>query len=310
MELIRGLHNLRARHRGCAATIGNFDGVHRGHQVVLQRLHAEAERLAMPATVIIFEPQPREFFAPAAAPARLTRLREKLMQLAAQGAERVLCLRFDAALAGLSAEAFIQRVLVEGLGVRYVMLGDDFRFGRDRAGDFELLQAVGQAAGFAVERTPGFELDGRRVSSTRVREALGAGELETAARLLGRPYAMAGRVAHGDKRGRSIGFPTANIALHRPASPVQGVFAVHLCVDGEQLPGVANVGTRPTVGGTRVLLEVHVLDFEGDLYGRHVEVAFLRKLRPEMRFESFDALRAQIATDVEAARAYFAHAPH
>jgi len=312
MELIRGLHNLQDRHRGCAATIGNFDGVHRGHRTVIEQLSRMAGELDLPVTVITFEPQPREFMAPGTTPARLTRLREKLEALRGLGVDRVLCLRFDARLAGLSADAFIRTILVEGLGIRCLVVGDDFRFGRDRAGTFALLEQAGALHGFSVVAMETFDIDGSRVSSTRVRLALEAGDMEAAGSLLGRPYTMCGRVAHGDKRGRIIGFPTANIYLHRAVSPVSGVFAVTLSGYGDATrPGVANVGNRPTVGGTRSQLEVHLFDFDRDIYGCHVRVSFLHKLREERRFDSFEALRLQIGRDAVQARDYFAqgHSP-
>jgi len=306
MELIRGIHNLRPRHRGCAATIGNFDGVHLGHQAVLGQLSERAVALRLPATVITFEPQPREFFTPERVPPRLTRLREKVEALRRFGVERVLCLRFGDYLAGLPPQEFIRIILAEGLAVKYLVVGDDFRFGRDRAGNFALLQRAGAAQGFPVVNMHTFNVDGARVSSTRVREALESGDLAGAERLLGRPYRMSGRVAHGDKRGRTIGFPTANIFLHRSATPVQGVFAVELFgIEGEPVRGVANVGNRPTVDGTRSLLEVHLFDFQRDIYGCHVQVEFLHKLRPERRFESFEMLKHQIEADAARARAWF-----
>ncbi|MGA7800940.1 MAG: bifunctional riboflavin kinase/FAD synthetase [Gammaproteobacteria bacterium] len=307
MELIRGLHNLRPEHRGCAATIGNFDGVHLGHQAVLGQLSERAGALGLPTCVITFEPTPMEYFAPEKAPARLTRLREKLLALRRFSVDRVLCLRFDQRLAGLSPADFVRTVLADGLGVRYLVVGDDFRFGKGRQGDFPFIQRAGQEYGFQVVNMHTFNVDGGRVSSTRIRDALAGGDMAAAEKLLGRPYRMCGRVAHGDRRGRTIGFPTANIHLHRHATPVQGVFAVELFgLDREPVAGVANVGTRPTVDGTRTLLEVHLFDFDQDIYGRYVYVNFLRKLRPEMRFESFEALKEQIHQDAQAARAYFA----
>lgn len=306
MELIRGLHNLRARHRGCAVTIGNFDGVHLGHQAVLGQLAERAAELGLPMAVMIFEPQPQEFFAPETAPARLTRLREKLEALRRYAVERVLCLRFDRALASLTAEEFIQRVLIDGLDVRYLVVGDDFRFGKGRSGDFKLLQEIGERQGFPVVNMHTFAIGGERVSSTRVRDALAQGDLETAGALLGRPYRMSGRVAHGEQRGRSIGFPTANIHLHRDKTPLQGVYAVELFgLEHEPLPGIANLGRRPTVDGTRLQLEVHLFDFDQDIYGRNVHVNFLQRIRDERKFESFDALREQIVRDAEQARAFF-----
>ncbi len=307
MELIRGLHNLASRHRGCVATIGNFDGVHLGHQAVIGQLADEAARLHLPSVLITFEPQPQEYFAQAQVPARLTRFREKLEQLRRFALDRIVCLPFTARLAAMPAEAFIQRVLIDGLGVRYLVVGDDFRFGQGRQGDFALLQETGATQGFDVVNMHTFTIDGGRVSSTRIRTALEQGELQSAQRLLGRDYRMSGRVAHGDKRGRTIGFPTANIHLHRRVSPVQGVYAVEMYgVAGEPLQGVANIGNRPTVDGTRTVLEVYLLDFRGDLYGRHVQVSFAHKLRAEMHFASLDALRMQIDRDVAQARAYFA----
>jgi riboflavin kinase/FMN adenylyltransferase len=307
MELIRGLHNLRPHQRGCALTIGNFDGVHRGHREMLARLTERARALELPATVLIFEPQPFEYFAPERAPARLTRLREKLELFAGLGLDRVICARFDARFAALSAQAFEQQVLVEALGARYVLVGDDFRYGATRGGDFARLEAAGERYGFTVEQMGSFSLDGERVSSTAVREALGRGDLEKATRFLGWPYHVCGRVAHGDKRGRSIGFPTANIHLHRRNVPLEGVFVVQMHGIAEQpWPGVANVGVRPTVDGSRALLEVHLFDFAQDIYGRQVEIEFLHKLRPEQRFESLDALKRQIELDARAARDWFA----
>lgn len=307
MELIRGLHNLRPLHRGCVATIGNFDGVHLGHQAVLTQLAERSAALGLPSTLVIFEPQPGEYFSPQTAPSRLTRLREKLATLQDHGVERVLCLRLSKRLAELSADEFIIRILVDGLAVKHLVVGDDFQFGKGRGGDFSSLVEAGRIHGFPVEPLETFYLDGARVSSTRVREALQQGELSRAEALLGRPYSMSGRVAHGDQRGRSIGYPTANIHLHRMSAPLGGVFAVELTgIDHQCLQGVANIGNRPTVDGTRTLLEVHLFDFNRDIYGTHVTVTFLHKLRSEQRFESFDLLKAQIDKDAEAARAFFA----
>jgi len=306
MELIRGLHNLSARHHGCVATIGNFDGVHLGHQAVLGQLAEKADEFCLPTTVITFEPQPQEYFAPDNAVPRLTRLREKLLALRRFSVDRVLCLSFNRSLAQMPADEFIRRILVEGLGIRYLVVGDDFRFGAGRHGDFAMLQAAGSRHGFEVANMHTFAVDGARVSSTRIREALARGALGQAGQLLGRPYRMCGRVAHGDKRGRTIGFPTANIRLHRKASPISGVFAVEMFgIAGAPWRGVANVGVRPTVAGLRPLLEVHLFDFSGDLYGRHVCVDFLHKLREERRFESFEALKEQILLDAQHAREYF-----
>ena len=313
MRLIRGLHNLRPRDRGCVATIGNFDGVHLGHRAVFRRLLAKGRELGLPATVITFEPQPLEYFAPDAAPARLTRLREKLKALCECGIERVMLLEFGPRLAVMEAREFVQRLLLDGLDVRFLLVGDDFRFGHGRAGDYDLLRTMGKDAaggGFLVEDLHTITHGEERISSTRVREALGRGDLEQARHLLGRPYRMQGRVGHGDKRGRTIGFPTANIDLHRRVIPLRGVYAVQVLGLREgPRPGVANIGTRPTVGGQGYRLEVHLFDFDRDIYGRHLEVEFRLKLRDEKRFASFDELRRQIALDAAAAREYLGLVP-
>lgn len=310
MRLIRGLHNLRHADRGCVATIGNFDGVHLGHRAVFQRLLAHGRDLGLPATVITFEPQPMELFAPDAAPARLTRLREKLRAIGVCGIERVMLLEFGPKLATMEARTFVQRLLIEGLGVRFLLVGDDFRFGRARSGDFALLRSMGResawsGAGFEVEDLHTITHGEERISSTRIREALARGDLEQAQHLLGRPYSMEGRVVHGDKRGRTIGFPTANINLHRRVSPVRGVYAVRVHgLESEGWPGVANIGTRPTVDGLSARLEVHLFGFDRKIYGRHLEVELALKLRDEKKFDSFEALKAQIQRDAAAARQY------
>lgn len=306
MELIRGLYNLRPRHYGCVATIGNFDGVHLGHQAVLGQLAEKSAELGLPSVVVTFEPQPREFFAHSQSPARLTRLREKMQALRRYSVDRVVCLRFDEKLANMEAQDFIQKLLVEGLGVRYLVAGDDFRFGHNRRGDFAMLQAAGARHGFQVVNMHTFSVDHIRVSSTRIREALAVGDFTTAEKLLGRPYRMSGRVAHGDKLGSKLGFPTANIHLHRKTAPLQGVFVVEMFgLSREPVAGAANVGTRPTLNGTRCLLEVHLLDFNEDIYGRYVQVEFLHKLRDEMRYATLTELSAAIAHDCEQTREYF-----
>jgi len=306
MELIRGLHNLRPSHHGCVATIGNFDGVHLGHQAVIGQLAEKADALGLPAAVITFEPQPREYFLPQFAPPRLTRFREKIEALRRYAVRRVLCLAFNRKLAEMSAEEFIRRILVDGLGVKYLVVGDDFRFGRDREGTFEHLQAAGEQYGFQVVNMHTFNVEGERVSSTRVRLALEQGQLDEAVRLLGRDFRMSGRVAHGEKLGRKLGFPTANIFLHRRASPLQGIFVVEVYgLDKEPWPGVASLGTRPTVDGTRTILEVYLFDFDEQIYGRHIQVSFLQKLRDEEKYDSLTELKVQIQKDVDAAQAYF-----
>lgn len=306
MELIRGLHNLRPRHRGCVATIGNFDGVHLGHQAVIGQLAERAAELRLPALVMLFEPQPQEYFRPEQAPARLMRLREKLLALRRYAVDRVLCVRFDARFATLDADVFVEQILVGALGVRYLVVGDDFRFGAKRRGDFAMLKRAGERQGFQVVNMHGFSVDGERVSSTRIRVALAAADLEAAEKLLGRRYRMSGRVAHGRKLGRTLGIPTANIHLHRHNSPLRGIFVVEMYgLEGEPLPGVANIGTRPTVDGTEVILEVHLLDFDREIYGAHVSVEFLHKLRDEKRFDSVEAMRIEILNDIACARRYF-----
>ncbi len=304
MQLVRGQHNLRARHKGCAATIGNFDGVHLGHQAVFNALRDKAKQLAVPSTVVLFEPQPMEFFQSQQAPPRLTRLREKLIHIRNCGIDRVMLLEFNQRLASLTAENFVRQVLVDGLGVRHLYVGDDFRFGRGREGDFPLLQRMGAEQGFSVQGMDTICHEDCRISSTRIREALALGDFSTAELCLGRPYQICGRVGRGEQRGRTIGFPTLNVNLHRCSSPVQGVFAV--CVQGlddGDLPGVANVGIRPTVdGGGRPLLEVHLFDFDRQVYGSQIGVTFLGKIRDERKFSSFEELQQQILLDAAQAR--------
>lgn len=289
-----------------ALAIGNFDGVHLGHGALLGRLGEVARQYSLPPTILSFEPHPREFFSPASAPARLTTFREKLELLGEAGVAQAMICRFNAAFAALSAEQFVDRVLVGGLRVRYVIIGDDFRFGKGRLGDFAMLQAAGSQYGFDVEAMGSVTVDGERVSSSGVRTALAAGDMAHAARLLGRPYIIDGQVAHGQKIGRQLGFATANIRIKHNPLPMTGVFAVQVDGLGDlQLPGVANLGVRPTLGGTRPLLEVHLFDFDRDIYGKHISVRFVHKLRDEQRFPNFDALKAQIAADAAAARAFF-----
>jgi riboflavin kinase/FMN adenylyltransferase len=306
-RIIRGFHNLPNTSQGCVATIGNFDGVHLGHQSVLTQLAMKGDTLGVPAVVISFEPQANEFFSPEKAPARLSRFREKVEALRAYSIQQLCVLRFNKKLAQMSAQEFIQRLLVDGLNVRYLVVGDDFRFGKDRQGDFTLLQQAGQQFGFQVVNMHTFSVDQIRVSSTRIREALKQGDLMLAEKLLGRPYRMSGRVAHGDKRGRTMGFPTANIHLHRCKVPLSGVYAVQLFgIEGEPIQGVANVGVRPTVAGDKkALLEVHLLDFDRDIYGEHVQVHFLHKLRDEHKFADLDELMHQIKQDCQQAKDYF-----
>ena len=306
MEVIRGMHNLRARHRGCVATIGNFDGVHRGHRALLEALRAAGRRLGLPVVVMTFEPQPREYFRGAEVPARLTRLREKLVLLERAGVDRVLLLPFNERLAALSAREVIDELLVAGLGVRHLLVGDDFRFGRGRAGDLSLLREAGARLGFEVGDLDTQALGDERISSTRVRRALADGDLALAERLLGHRYFIMGRVVYGRRLGRELGTPTVNIPLKRYRAALEGVFAVEVEGLGGVHPGVANIGVRPTVDGREPLLEVHLLDWSGDAYGVLLTVTFRARIREERRFDSVDALREQIGRDLVRARAFFA----
>lgn len=306
MELIRYLHNLQGHHQGCVVTIGNFDGVHLGHQAVIAQLRGYAGQLGLPAVVMIFEPQPLEFFSTEMAPSRLTDLRDKIEWLREHGIDRVICLRFHGGLASLTAEQFVERLLVDGLGAELIVVGDDFRFGQGRQGDFQLLKRLGGRYGFDVKATDTLITDGIRISSSRIRECLNGGRLDEAAALLGRPYSISGRVIHGDKRGRELGFPTANIRLKRAKSPLLGVYAVRvLGLDGKIHKAVANIGTRPMFDGGRLLLEVHLLDFSKEIYGEHLHVEFLKRLREESKFDTLEILRAQIASDIDEARSFF-----
>lgn len=307
MELVRGLHNLRARHRGCVVTIGAFDGIHRGHQEMIRVVREQAARHGVPAAVLSFEPLPREFFAKAEPPPRLTRLREKATALQRYGVDRFVCARFDERLRSMEADAFIERVLHDALQVEHVVVGHDFKFARNLTGNVDTLRRAGERLGFGVTEVPPYEIDGVRVSSSRVREALGRGELACAAELLGRPYRMTGKVVHGGKLGRTLGFPTANLRLHRRSTPLAGVFAVRVSGCGlKEAPAVASLGTRPVVDGKELLLEVHVFDFEGDLYRRYLDVDFIARLRDERWFASLDALVEQMHEDAAQARSILA----
>ncbi len=309
MELIRGIHNIRSRHHGCVATIGNFDGVHLGHQAVIGQLSEKAAQLRLPSVIILFEPQPLEYFCTVREtdnPTRLTRFREKCQALTRFAVDRVLCVRFNQRFASMRADDFIEHILVRDLGVKYLVVGDDFRFGASRTGNFDMLQKSGQKQGFQVVNMHSYLVDKQRVSSTLIRQFLSAGQLAEAEKLLGRPYRMSGRVAHGDKRGRELGFPTANIHIHRKAAPVAGIFAVEIYgLDNEPLIGAASIGTRPTVNGTTCILEVYILDFDQQIYGRYLHVNFIKKLRDERHFDSLDELKKAIDVDVQQVRAVF-----
>jgi len=290
-----------------ALTVGNFDGVHLGHRAMLERVVAGARALRAASCVLTFEPHAREFFAPDRAPTRLTRLRDKLELFAEAGIERAHVARFDARLAGVAAERFVDEVLLAGLGAVWLLVGRDFRFGARRAGDFALLERMAHERGFALEAMADVTLAGARVSSSGVRGALAAGDLARAAQLLGRRFTMSGRVAHGERLGRQLGFPTANIVLRR-RPPLAGVFVVEAELEEThaRLRGAASVGRRPTVrDNASPLLEVHLLDFDAPIYGRHLRVTFLEKLRDEARYDGLEALRAAIARDVNRTREYF-----
>ena len=289
MELIRGLHNIQPRHRGCVLTIGNFDGVHLGHQAVLAKVVAIARQMQLPSCVMLFEPQPLEVFAGDAAPARLTRFREKYTALAGVGIDRLLCVHFTPAFAAQAPEQFIQQLLLKQLGVEQLIVGDDFRFGKNRSGSFELLALAAEQYQFGLYSTSSLLLGQQRVSSTLIRQALAEDQLSLPAEMLGRPFALTGRVRHGRKLG------------------VAGVYAITANTVFGRYQGVANIGNRPTVQGQRQQLEAHLFDFKGDLYGSQIEVLLQHKLRSEQRFASLEQLQQQIAADVIAAKAFFQH---
>lgn len=308
MELIRGFHNLREQHRGCVLSIGNYDGVHRGHQALLSRLRELAAAHRLPAVVQVFEPTPREYFAADQAPGRVQTLRDKLASLAEAGVERALCVRFGRQLSALSAEEFVVGQLVRRLGVKAIIVGDDFRFGAGRGGDLAMLQRLGEQHGFTAESLATVADAGARVSSSAIRAALADADLKQVERLLGRPYTLSGRVRGGQRLGRELGMPTANVGLPRPMAIRYGVYAVQAQLAGQARwwPAVANIGVRPSVDGpVRRLLETHILGAPGDLYGQLMQVRFRRFIRPEARFESLAALRRQMHEDRAAAEQFF-----
>jgi len=303
MELVRGLHNISRRRQGCVLTVGNYDGVHLGHQKMIGVLKSRAAELRLSSTVLVFEPSSKEFIDPEGAPPRLTRWREKFLALGTFGVDRLVTLRFDEYMRAMTPECFVDKLIVETLRTRHMVVGNDFRYGCNAGGTIDTLRAAGEAHGFGVEQIAPFVFDGVRVSSTAVRERLARSDFAAACRLLGRPYRMLGRVVHGRELGRTLGFPTANLRLQRRKPPVRGVMAVRVFgIEAEALPAVASLGTRPTVDGTDMLLEVHVFDFAGDLYGREIEVEFVAKLRDEVKFDSLDALTVQMQSDAALAR--------
>jgi len=306
MTFVRGLHNLQPGKQKSVVTIGSFDGVHIGHQAILRQVKDAAKRLQLPSVVMTFEPQPREFFSSERAPARLMRLREKIDALLDFGIDHVVCLKFNPQLRTLSALDFIDQVLVEGLAVEHLIVGDDFRFGCDRSGDFAMLTERGKQAGFEVMDTATVEINGQRVSSTLIRDIVERGDFQRAAELLGRPFSISGIVGYGQQLGRELGFPTANVQLNRFSAPLSGVFAVKVNVAGTIYRGAANVGVRPTVGDLiKPILEVHLLDFDGELYGQRIAVEFIHKVRDEQKFTGLDELIAGIQRDVDVIRQWF-----
>jgi riboflavin kinase/FMN adenylyltransferase len=308
MEIIRGFHNLRPRHRGSVVTIGTFDGVHHGHKMLLDHLAAKGRELDSPSMLITLEPTPREFFGATdePVPARLTRFREKIVLLECTKLDRVLCLPFNERTRSTPAEWVVDVLLHERLGVRYVVVGDDFRFGKGAVGDYDMLKAAGDRYGFGVSHMGTLRFEHERISSTRIRERLAAGDFDTAERLLGHPYFIMGRVVYGRQLGRTLGIPTANIRLQRYRAALEGVFAVTVEGLGTPREGIANIGVRPTVDGKEPLLEVHLFDFDDDIYGRLLTVTFTHKIRDEIAFASLDRLKAQIHEDIAIARDWFA----
>jgi riboflavin kinase/FMN adenylyltransferase len=306
MEIIRGVHNLKPRHRGCVVTMGNFDGVHLGHQLILQQVKARSQEMGAPSLLICFEPQPKEFFDAYNAPARLTRFREKVGLLAEYGVDLVLCLKFDEVTRSMSPQAFIS-LLVNDLQLKALFAGDDARFGNDRSGDFDLLLAAGEQSGFEVTNLYTLTVGAERVSSTRIRQCLANGDFNMAQQLLGRPYSITGKVVYGRQLGRTLDAPTANIQLHRDRAPIDGVYAVEIEGLDTTLTGVANVGVRPTLNEATLkpILEVHIFDFAGTIYGKTVKVIFRAKIREEKKFTGLEALKSAIREDMLVARQFF-----
>lgn len=313
MEIIRGLHNIRDEHRGTVLTIGNFDGVHHGHKMLLAHLAAKGLELNVKSMLITFEPQPREFFAGASVPARLTRFREKMTLLMGTELDQVLLLPFNQATANLSADTVVENLLVERLDVRYLVVGDDFRFGQGAGGDYTMLKEAGDRHGFGVSHMGTLRYEHDRVSSSRVREVLASGDFLQAEQLLGHPYFIMGNVVYGRQLGRQLGVPTANIRLQRYKAALEGVYAVSVTGANPRqssanptfYTGIANIGVRPTVDGKEPLLEVHLFDYDGNLYGQLLTVTFHHKLRDEQTFDGLDALKAQIELDISTAKQWF-----
>lgn len=306
MEIIRGLINLREKHRGSVVTIGNFDGVHLGHQAILKQVKERAAQLGVPSMLICFEPQPLEYFDEYNAPARLTRFREKVELLEDNGIDLVLCFKFNEETRSMTPDQFLE-VLTGKIMVRALFVGDDFKFGHDRSGDFELLSTAGQKHGFSVTNLYTLTYEHIRVSSSHIRECLERGEFDVAEKMLGHPYTITGKVVYGRQLGRTLGVPTANLQLHRYRAPIDGVYAVEISGLDGRLTGVANVGVRPTVDETTLkpILEVHIFDFEREIYGQYVKIIFRRKIRDEIKFDGLEQLKKAIFADISNVREYF-----
>lgn len=302
MELIRGLHNISPHHHGCVLTIGKFDGIHQGHQAVLNKVLQQADKLNLPAVVMVFEPQPEEFFAPEHAPARLSLLRDKYVGMKQIGVHRLLCVRFGAEFSSMSPQDFIKKLLVDKLGVKFLVVGDDFKFGVGRSGNFDMLTTQGKILGFNVVSTQSFRLHDSRISSTAIRNAISNNDFSLAKAMLGHPFEVSGKVVHGQENGRKIGFPTANILMKRTKSPVNGVFAVQVKHKDHIYDGVANVGYRPTLNGNVLQLEAHLFNFNEDLYSTYLRVEFVSKIRDEIKFSDFQTLTTQIEKDAQQAK--------
>ena len=306
MEIIRGLHNITARHKGCVLTIGTFDGLHHGHQMLLSHLKAKSEELNYPNLLVTFEPQPREYFQGAVVPARLTRFREKVTILRGLALDRLLCIPFNERTRIIPAKDLIEGLLVDTLDVQYLVVGDDFQFGEGARGNYEMLKEAGDRFGFGVSHMGTLKFEHGRISSSRIRDALSLGDFDLAEKLLGRPYFIMGRVVYGRQLGRQLGVPTANIRLQRYRAALEGVFAVTVMGLDQQYEGIANIGVRPTVDGKEPLLEVHIFDFDEEIYGRLLTVTFLNKVRDERTFDGLDSLKNQIEQDISETREWFA----
>ena len=305
MEIIRGLHNITARHKGCVLTIGTFDGLHHGHQMLLSHLKAKSEELNYPNLLVTFEPQPREYFQGAVVPARLTRFREKVTILRGLALDRLLCIPFNERTRIIPAKDVIEGLLVNTLDVQYLVVGDDFQFGEGARGNYEMLKEAGDRFGFGVSHMGTLKFEHGRISSSRIRDALSLGDFDLAEKLLGRPYFIMGRVVYGRQLGRQLGVPTANIRLQRYRAALEGVFAVTVMGLDQQYEGIANIGVRPTVDGKEPLLEVHIFDFDEEIYGRLLTVTFLNKVRDERTFDGLDSLKNQIERDISETREWF-----